>query len=390
MPHPKHSRLIIGCMTGTSLDGIDAALIGILGRGMDMHARYLGMVSRPLGAVASTLRSMASGHAHTPLEFLTAARDLGNVHADAARDLLAHTGAHRADFVVAHGQTIWHAPNNRDAYGRGLSFQLMDPWPLVARCNIPVCYDLRQADLARHGQGAPITPIADLILYRALPRPALVVNLGGICNVTSLSSHAADGVAGGDIGPCNILLDGLVQRLFPGTSFDKDGLIARSGKPSDAFVQAVFQNPFFAPAAQGQKRSTGREDFTDVWVNALITQFKARGLSSADLIASGAEFVAQLIVSRAKQDGARTILLAGGGAKNTYLAERITHLAPTNSRTLTSDDAGIPVEAREAAGFAVLGALSQDAVPITLPQVTGSTAPLVAGTWAGLHQISRL
>ncbi len=384
MTHPqKSSRLIIGCMTGTSLDGIDAALIGVLGSGLDMHVRYLAMVSRPLGSVAALLRSMAAGNAHPPIDFLTAARDLGNIHADAVQELLTYTGAHRADFVVAHGQTIWHAPSNRDAHGRGVSFQLFDPWPVVARCGLPVCYDLRQADLSRHGQGAPITPIADLILYRALPRPSLIVNLGGICNVTVLTSNTPDGVQGGDIGPCNILLDGLVQRLFPGTPYDKDGLIARSGKASEAFVQAVFENPFFASAGP-QKRSTGREDFTEIWVQSLITRFAAQGLSHADLISSGAEFVARMIASRARNDGARTILLAGGGAKNIHLANRIAALAP-QAKTLTSDDAGIPVEAREAAGFAVLGALSQDGVPITLPQVTGAKSPAVAGTWAGLR-----
>ncbi len=371
-------------MTGTSLDGIDAALVGVMGRGLEMHARFLGMVSRPLGPVVKVLRSMASGNAHPAIDFLSAARDLGNVHADAVRDLLAHTGAGKVDFVVAHGQTLWHAPGNRDAYGRGLSCQLFDPWPVVARVGVPVCYDLRQADLAAGGQGAPITPIADLILYRALPRPSLVVNLGGICNVTSLAGHEPSGVKGGDIGPCNILLDGLVQRLFPGMPYDKDGEIARAGKASEAFVNAVSENAFFKPAAAGQKRSTGREDFTDAWVEGLIGRFTSEGVTRQGLVASGAEFVARMIVDYAAKDGARTVVLAGGGAKNTYLAQRIAALAGAGVKTLTSDDAGIPVEAREAAGFAVLGALSQDGVPITLPQVTGAASPGVAGVWAGV------
>jgi anhydro-N-acetylmuramic acid kinase len=382
----KHSRLIVGCMTGTSLDGIDAALVGVVGKGLGMHARYLGMVSQPLGPVGKVLRSMASGNAHRPIEFLQAARDLGNVHADAVKQLLEETGASRVDFVVAHGQTIWHAPGDRDAHGRGLSWQLFDPWPVVARLGLPVCYDLRQADLAAGGQGAPITPIADLILYRALARPCLIVNLGGICNVTLLQEHEQPmlGVSGGDIGPCNILLDGLVQRLFPGMAFDKDGEIARAGKASEGFVGAVYENAFFKPVAPGGKRSTGREDFTDAWVEGLLARFLGEGLSKQDMVASGVEFVARLIVDYAKKHGAKTVVLAGGGAKNASLAGRIADLAGSGVKTVTSDQAGIPVGAREAAGFAVLGALSQDGVPITLAQVTGAKAPGVAGVWAGI------
>ena len=382
---PAQSRLIIGCMTGTSLDGIDAALVGVVGRGLSMHARVLGLVSRPLGKCSEVLRAMAAGEAHAPIAYLQAARDLGHVHAEAAADLIRETGATKVDFLVAHGQTIWHAPADRDAYGRGLSWQIFDPWPVVSRLGLPVCYDLRQADLAAHGQGAPITPLADLILYRSLPRPSMVVNLGGVCNVTWLADHSPAGVTGGDIGPCNILLDTLVRRLYPGLGYDDGGRLASGGRVSDGFIAAAYENPFFVESKTGARRSTGREDFTDGWVGSLIERFASRGLTSADMLASGCEFIARFIVQYAKEkSGAGSLVIAGGGARNLHLVQRISTLAGEATRTVTSDQVGIGVEAREAAGFAVLGALSQDGVPITLPQVTGSRSPGVAGVWAGV------
>src|SRR5690606_11696110 len=130
-------------------------------------------------------------------------------------------------------------------------------WPVVHRLGVPVCYDLRQADLQSGGQGAPITPIADLVLYRMLPRPSLIVNLGGICNVTRIGSDDPSDIRGGDIGPCNLLLDGLCRRLFD-LPYDRGGALAARGQPVARVIDAIGAHPYFT---QGGARSTGREDF---------------------------------------------------------------------------------------------------------------------------------
>lgn len=392
------TRLVVGCMTGTSLDGLDAALIAVTGHGLDLYASLVGTASFDLGelhpGLRHDLRRMASGEALTPLAFLLAARRLGELHAHAVESLCRREGATTIDLVVAHGQTIWHAPNDRAATAdAGVSWQLFDPWPVVRRLRVPVLYDLRQADLIAGGQGAPITPLADCVLFRSTRCARFVINLGGICNVTHLPIAATpEQVRGGDIGPCNLLIDGVVRLLHPDQRFDTDGKLASAGRPDPRFAQIVRRtSPFFA---RPWPRSTGREDFTDAWVKQVVTEARAT-IAERDLVASAVDAVAAIIADAAGEAqreagaggagaGAMELILAGGGARNPVLAARIAHHASRVglAAVRTSDELGVPVEAREAMEFAVLGALSQDGVAITLPGITGAKEPGRAGVWA--------
>lgn len=215
----SHVRLIAGCMTGTSLDGLDAALVQVAGEGLNIKARLLGMVSQGLNGLEGVLESMANGEPRVPLDYLLTARKLGELHADAVEALcqkhLPTDGT--LDMVVAHGQTIWHAPDTPDtpdAPDAGVSWQLFDPQPVVKRLSVPVCFNLRQADLIAGGQGAPITPISDWVMFRHPAQDRAVINLGGISNVTHLPADGTpDQVTGADIGPCNLLIDGVVRYL---------------------------------------------------------------------------------------------------------------------------------------------------------------------------------
>ena len=148
----KRKRHIIGCMTGTSLDGLDVVLAEVVGGGRQITAKYIGMASRHLSELGDELSYFACGNPAEPIRYLRAARLLGNLHADVIGDLLKQHNDVTIDFVVAHGQTICHAPHEH------LSWQLFDPWPIIRRLNVPVLHDLRQADLVAGGQGAPITP----------------------------------------------------------------------------------------------------------------------------------------------------------------------------------------------------------------------------------------
>ena len=396
------TRLIVGCMTGTSLDGLDAALVSIQGTGMGIRATYVGMISAPLGALADELRHFAQGKAAEPVRFMRAARKLGELHADAIARLCAgHAVAKQLDgkypltLVVAHGQTIWHAPPARGSHGIsdcGLSWQLMDPWPIVRAIGVPVVYDLRQADLIAGGQGAPITPASDWIMYRHPTRTRLIVNLGGICNVTVLRhGDTFLDTRGGDIGPCNLLLDGLVHRIDPKLPYDADGKLARKGIIVPAISEiARRESPFFSRPVP---RTTGREDFDAAWLDRVVAGAIAlrhpdgNTLSPEDVLASGVDAVARNIAeyARTRAPGAQ-VVLAGGGSRNGFLVERISRHCSFNpmSQVVLSDALGVPIAAREAMGFAVLGALSQDRVPITLPGVTGANGPGVAGAWAGV------
>ena len=365
-------RLIVGCMTGTSLDGLDACLVEVTGEGLNITARLIGMVSRELDGLDDRLKPMTDGRPHAPLDYLLAARQLGELHADAVEALCEQhlPQGETLDMVVAHGQTIWHAP------GESVSWQLFDPQPVVSRMGVPVCFNLRQADLIAGGEGAPITPISDWVMFRHPTQDRAVINLGGISNVTHLPADGTpDQVTGADIGPCNLLIDGVVRRLFPDRRIDVDGQIARDGRASLETLSLLENHP----AIGGQsKRSLGREDFTDRWVGSLVDQLKAR-LLPADIVAGAVEAVAQLI-GRCGLTGTGEVILAGGGARNPVLVERIKAAMP-GQNVLLSDELGVPVDAREAAGFAVLGALCQDGVSITLPKITGATSPGISGHW---------
>ncbi len=372
MPASDVTRYILGCMTGTSLDGLDVAMVRVDGVGLDMTARYVGMVSRSLGDLEEELRSFAAGDAHPGVTFSLCSRSLGQLYADACVECVERflpQGA-AVDLCVAHGQTIWHAPED------GISWQLYDPMPCVRALRVPVCFNLRQADLVAGGEGAPITPIADWVMFRDPKKHRLIVNLGGIANVTSLPpDRPVEKITGGDIGPSNILIDGVVRRLFPGKQYDEDGKIAASGTVHDDIINRLDNHP--ALFGEGH-HSLGREDFPEQWLDRLVAELKPK-MSKEDMVASAVEAVATLVASVAAPE-ADEMILAGGGARNPVLAKRIADLAPFD-RVVLSDDLGVPCEAREPAGFAVLGALSQDGVAVSLTQITGAQKPGRAGMW---------
>ncbi|MEE9211037.1 MAG: anhydro-N-acetylmuramic acid kinase, partial [Phycisphaeraceae bacterium] len=351
-------------MTGTSLDGLDAALVEVGGEGLDITAQFVGMVSRPLGGLRDELHGFATGQSAEPIRYLLAARQLGELHADAVAELCEQYPDTKPDFVVAHGQTIWHAPREH------LSWQLFDPWPIVRQLSVPVLYDLRQADLIAGGQGAPITPLADWVMYR--DRADLVINLGGICNVTKLIGEPV----GFDLGPCNLLIDGAVRCLFPETAFDKDGELAASGRTDPTIFRPLFDD--LPDDHNGIPRSLGREDVLDDRIATLVNQ-ALENHSANDIIASAVKSVADRVIQSVAGLGPRKVVLAGGGANNPVLVDLIRQGCSPESGVVLSDELGVPVEAREAMGMAVLGALTQDSVPITLPQVTGARQPGCAG-----------
>ncbi|MEM1355291.1 MAG: anhydro-N-acetylmuramic acid kinase [Planctomycetota bacterium] len=388
------TRIVAGCMTGTSLDGIDVALVRIDGRGLGMKATLISHLAEPMpGELRKTLMHLASGNAAEPITYLRAARRLGRFHADALTALLNQHPGEQPDFVTAHGQTIWHAPHARhgdsDELGP-MSWQLFDPWPIVERHGVPVCYDLRQADLIAGGEGAPLTPIADWVMYRS-SSPRTVVNLGGICNYTYLGVSGIDRIRASDVFACNILLDGLTQRLFPGKKFDAEGQIAARGDVLPFAEKYLLKDRLaHSEAVEGtgrllvdRRKSLGRETYTPQWVDGFI-QSAPPNTTAADILCSAVESIAHRVCRPSPGE----LILAGGGARNSFLLKRIqahAKQAACLNQVLLSDELGIPCEAREAMGFAVLGALSQDGVAVSLPQVTGAVRPGVAGVWAGLR-----
>lgn len=353
-------RRIVGCMTGTSLDGLDCALLEVAGDGLSMHATFVRASSTDLGALKAPLRAIADQTPATARDLSRVLRDFSLLHADAIR-LLLH--GERCDLICVHGQTVFHQPP--------LSWQLFQPAPLAHALRTPVVHDLRQADLAAGGQGAPITPIADLVLFQHT-EPRTAINLGGFCNLTNLPARGgttAD-IAACDVCACNQLLDA-IARQFLDSPFDTDGAAAARGSIHE---QTREQLADLLRKQLTSRRSLGTGDE----LASLLNLLPAR--TGADLARSACEAIADVVL-RTPGLCTGTPVLAGGGVRNRTLLQAFTHRDP---RTTTTTALGIPAEFREAACFAVLGALCQDRVPITLPQVThlprGTPAPL-AGAW---------
>lgn len=368
---PRH---IIGCMTGTSIDALDVALVRVEGEGLGMRAQHLAWHSQPLGeTLTSRLRTIAEQGTVTAGEVAGVAHALSNAHVEAVRRLLAmaeSAGVRKVDLAAAHGQTVHHAPP--------LSWQLFSAAPLAHAIGAPVVFDLRAADIARGGQGAPITPIADWVFFRSPGETRAVVNLGGFCNATLLPA-GGDGpetlgaVRGFDVCACNQLLDNLARRLL-NRPYDEDGSAAMSGQVND---EALEDLGGVLASQAGSRRSLGTGDEVGEWVS----RFRAR-ISPEDLAATACEGLGQAIARRLTDADPPPdrILLAGGGVRNRALVRAISGWA--SARVETTEAHGLPPEAREAAEIAVLGALCQDRVPITLPAVTGVPEPApVAGAW---------
>lgn len=270
--------------------------------------------------------------------------------------------------MAAHGQTVVHAPP--------VSWQLLNPAPIAARLRCRVVSDLRQADLAAGGQGAPITPIADWVLFRDAARRRAVVNLGGFCNTTVLPpdsvGHVCD-LAGGDVCACNQVLDAVARSVL-GVPFDADGAAAAAGRVDESARAALAA--ILAPQRKAH-RSLGTGDEALAWIEA------HRGrLAPNDLAATATEAVAQEIGAAIREHRVDEIVVAGGGARHRPLLGAIARRSAAPLRTTV--ELGVPIEAREALAMAVLGALADDGVEITCPKVTGRLGRAGrAGSWIG-------
>jgi anhydro-N-acetylmuramic acid kinase len=366
------TRTVIGVMTGTSLDGIDAAAARIAGTGLPMRVEFRGHRAGDLGPLAGLLRRAAAQEPMSAGALATLALTLGERCAEVAAAAVPGPGA--ADLIAVHGQTILHRPP--------VSWQLINPAPIARRLGCPVVFDLRQADLAAGGQGAPITPVADWVLFRQAGTVRAVVNLGGFCNVTVLGDDRGEplgGVQAFDVCACNLLLDEAARQGLD-APYDDGGEAAARGEPQDYVVKELVE---ILEQQRTSARSLGTGDEARSWVAG-----QASRLLPEDLLATAVEAVARCIARSLAEHDVGELVVAGGGTCNRTLLDALHRCVQRPMRA--SDDLGVPARAREALAMAVLGALSADRVPITLPRVTGCSEPApVAGSWClpGYHHL---
>lgn len=363
------SDLAIGIMSGTSADGIDAALIAVDEAGLVSdaiaHRHTLfppELRERVLAAAAgsptrSTAREIALLHA-----------ELGDRYADAAAAMAATAGA-RPSVIGLHGQTVAHLPAQR------ATLQIGDGARVAVRTGIPTVSDFRSADVAAGGEGAPLTPFADHVLF-ASGAPRLVVNIGGIANVTLLPDADRDHVRGFDTGPGNMVID-LVARMA-GREYDEEGTGARRGRVMESALAAALRHPYFS---RRPPKSAGREEFGAPFAEDLVAGVRGAGGTLDDALATATELTARTMADAVLTYGGgkwRDMIVGGGGARNPALMDALRRaLAPLAVRP--TDDIGIPAAAREAIAFAILAVYRVRGLPNTLPRVTGASRAVSAG-----------
>jgi anhydro-N-acetylmuramic acid kinase len=294
---------------------------------------------------------------------------LGQLFADVAARAVAELAGDRADLIVSHGQTIFHWVEGGTARG---TLQLGSPAWIAAATGLPVVSDLRSADLALGGQGAPLVPMFDdLLILSDAPRRA-ALNLGGIANLTV---RIGDAVIAYDIGPANALVDAAVTELSGGVErMDTDGTRASRGLVRPDLLQALLAEPYYE---QVPPKSTGKELFHAAYVAERLAHLDP--VRPDDLVATLTELTAVLVARTCQQHGVTEMVTAGGGVRNPVLMGSIReHSAPTIVSTV--DDFGISSQAKEACAFAVLGFLTAHGLPGTIAGTTGASRPAILGS----------
>ncbi len=355
--------LAIGLMSGTSLDGIDAALIDTDGEG---EVRPLAFRGEPYSdaareqLAAATALALTFDRPRASPDIVAAGELIDRTHAFAVHKLLRDAGVAAADVAVIgyHGQTVAHRPD------RGWTWQIGDGAVLARATGIAVVSDMRSADVAAGGQGAPLLPVYHAALTAGLERPVAVLNLGGVGNVTFVGADGA--LVAFDTGPANGLIDSWVE-AETGARYDADGALAASGHVDEAVLTAMLDHPYFAALPP---KSLDRNDFTIQ---------PARGLSAADGAATLTAFTAATVAEALDQLPARPkrLIVAGGGRHNPTLLRMIgerTGIAPEASDTLGWDG-----DAMEAEGFAYMAVRTLKGLPISFPGTTGVPHPLPGG-----------
>lgn len=368
--------LWIGLMSGTSADGVDAALVRIGPSAQEIS--LLGFLSMPFSPILFKRIHEFSQSAVKIRDIVSLDVELGERFAEAARAVLQQAGVRpeEVEGIASHGQTLGHFP---EPEVRG-SMQLGAPAVIHERTGIPVIADFRAADIAAGGQGAPLTPFFH---HRFFARPAerlAVLNIGGFTNVTYLPGLAVDGVIAFDPGPGNALLDRAARWASAGAErFDRDGARAREGQSHREVVTELLRDPYFAKLPP---KSTGHDHFGQAFFERARDLVVQQGGTPNDVLATLAQLTAESVVDQAGRffpEPAERWILYGGGVQNPVLWERLCALLAPAPLEL-SDGHGIPAEALEAMAFAVLGWHAHRGEPCNLPQATGATRGVVLGT----------
>jgi anhydro-N-acetylmuramic acid kinase len=377
--------IVAGVMSGTSADGIDVALCRITGRGFSTRARLLKHhhVNYPVPLRRKILSLMnASSASVADLARLNFA--LGETYADAVAATLRRSPRTKLDLVGCHGQTLYHQGEPTPFLGRKIAttWQTGEDAVVAVRLGVPVVSDFRPADMAAGGKGAPLVPFLDYLLFRHRTRGRIVQNLGGIGNLSAIPAGARpEDVVAFDTGPGNMVIDAVTERLFH-QPFDRDGRIAARGRVLEDALRWALARPFFR---RPPPRTAGREEFGREFVAQFLRH--CRGARREDVVATATDLTARsvlgsikLVIGKTSRNTFSDYLVSGGGARNhTLMRSLAAELAPLGLRIRTTDQLGLPSEAKEAVAFAVLAYQTWHRQPGNVPSATGARHAAVLG-----------
>jgi anhydro-N-acetylmuramic acid kinase len=394
------AMVVAGVMSGTSADGVDVALCRIApgAREEDWpRVRLIGLLETayPRAVRAAVLRVM-EGEAVTAAQMSRLNWRLGDIYADCVEKAAEKFGV-RVGLVGCHGQTVHHETRARRTLGaavrsagRSTTWQMGEAAMVAERMRCPVVSDFRPADVAAGGEGAPLVPMLDYCLFRSAKVGRVLLNLGGIANLTAIPAGAElDAVMAFDTGPGNMVVDRCMASLF-GRKFDRGGAVARRGRVLCEVVERLMRERYFAAAAP---KSCGREEFGSGFAERLIGMCREGGGTDADCVATATALTAESVVAayrgfvQGRLEAAKVeICVAGGGVRNGTLMGMLREgFGGMGVRVRAMEELGVPAQAKEGVAFALLAWLTWNGRPGNVPAATGAGRAVVLGkvSWPG-------
>lgn len=387
MTATKKTLTVAGLMSGTSADGIDVALVRIGSGGARLRMKLLAHEGfRYPAALRRAVLAAMNAESISTAELARLNWRLALAYAEAVNTTIARHDDCQVDLIGCHGQTLYHQAQPSLYAGRrfACTWQLGEPAVLAQLTGIPVVSNFRPADMVVGGQGAPLVPLLDFVLFADARRGRVLQNIGGIANFTSIPpASSAEQVLAFDSGPGNMVIDWLAQKLFA-KPYDPDGRLAAKGEVLAPVLAELLRNPYFR---QKPPRTTGREQFGREYAAHLLALCRKRSKRPEDALATATALTAETIAeayrrfAHSRMNGAAVdYIVSGGGARNRTLMRFLDlRLAPLNCKLTTSEKFGLPAEAKEAAAFALLAYATWQRKPGNVPSATGAARPVLLG-----------
>ncbi len=380
---PTDKILAIGLMSGTSVDGIDAALVEIIDRHDKLETNLIAGYTYPYAPdLRAEILAVCAGEVRSLQQICELDDRIAESFAQAAIAIMAK-GDRLPDLIASHGQTVFHRPpvcssQNGKKTNLGYTIQLGRGAVIAELTGLQTVSDFRVADIEAGGQGAPLVSMLDVLLFSDPTKYRVCQNIGGISNLTYLPPNSLENQAqvfGFDNGAGNVLIDMATQKLF-GQPFDRDGAIARQGKPNLTIIEKWLEQEFFVATPP---KSTGRELFSPDYLEKCLSE--CQSLTNYGILATLTEFTA-MAIAKSYRDFLPVfpdeVLIGGGGGRNGYLMERLQELL-TPAIVKRTDDFGMSGDSKEAIAFAVLGYLRIKERSGNLPSVTGAKQSVLLG-----------